>query len=145
MRINSEAPALTRQSVEVAASPEAIWAVLTDISRWPEWNSDVTSTSIDGPIGAGTTFRWKAGPGTITSTLQLVEPMKGLAWTGRTMGIRAVHTYELAASGDTTTVTSEESWDGLMVRLMRRQMQKTLDAAIASTLAQLKDAAERQT
>ena len=142
MEIDPEAPAVAQGSLEVVAAPEEVWSVLTDIAQWPAWNPDVKSVSIDGPIASGTTFRWKAGPGTITSTFQTVEPPHLLAWTGRTLGIRAIHVYRLERQGDVTLVTSEESWAGLPVRLARGSMQKTLQTAIESGLRHLKTRVE---
>jgi hypothetical protein len=45
--------------------------------------------SIQGDLAEGSVFRWKAGAGTITSTIQRVEPPRLIAWTGGTLGIRA--------------------------------------------------------
>jgi hypothetical protein len=142
MRIDTEAPAVARASIEVAATPADIWAVLTDIAQWPTWNPDVRAASIDGAVAPGTSFRWKAGPGTITSTFQTVEPPHLLAWTGRTLGICAVHVYRLEGQGDSILVRSEESWSGLPVRLARRSMQKTLQTSIESALRHLKTRVE---
>ena len=41
-------------SVEIDASPEVVWALLTDATRIPEWNSAVTA--IDGQIAEGETL-----------------------------------------------------------------------------------------
>jgi uncharacterized protein YndB with AHSA1/START domain len=142
MHIDPQAPAIAESSLEMAATPEAVWSVLTDIAQWPAWNPDVKSVSIDRPMAAGTTFRWKAGPGTITSTFQTVEPPHLLAWTGRTLGIRAVHVYRLQRQGEMTLVISEESWAGPPVRLARGFMQKTLQTAIESGLRHLKTRVE---
>jgi len=51
----------------------------------------------------------------------------------------------LEPHGDKTVVESEESWDGLPVRLLRRSMMKKLQKAIDSGLSHLKTEAERQT
>jgi hypothetical protein len=142
VRIDPKAPAVARDSLNVAATPEEVWSVLTDIAQWPAWNPDVKSAWIDGPVAPGTTFRWKAGPGTITSTFKTVEPPHLLAWTGRTLGIRAIHVYRLGRHGDATMVRSEESWSGLPVRLARGSMQKTLQSAIESGLRHLKTRVE---
>jgi hypothetical protein len=89
-------------------------------------------------------FRWKAGPGTITSTLESVEPPKVIAWTGKTVGIKAIHVYQLEPRGETTIVKSDESWDGLIVRLFRGPMTKTLQKSTESGLRYLKTEAERR-
>ena len=54
----------------------------------------------------GSTFRWKAGPGTITSTLQRVERPRVIAWAGRTFGIKANHVYTLEPRDGKTLVAA---------------------------------------
>lgn len=142
MEIKVDAPAIARGEIEIAASPEIVWGVLTDIAEWPRWNSDVKSASLEGPLAPGTRFRWKAGPGTITSTLQQVEPPHLIGWTGTTMGIDAIHVHRLEPRGDTTLVRSEESWEGLLVRLLRGPLTRSLQKAIDSGLGHLKAEAE---
>jgi uncharacterized protein YndB with AHSA1/START domain len=142
--IDSSAPAIASSEIEVQASPAVVWRVLADIAAWPSWNPDVKSVEIDGPLDPGTTFRWKAGPGTITSTLREVDPPRRIVWTGKTLGIRAIHVYELEPRDDVTLVRSAESWDGLVVRLLRRWMSKTLAESTAAGLEHLKREGERQ-
>jgi hypothetical protein len=144
MEINASAPAVARGEIEIAAPPEIVWSALTDIANWPSWNPDVKAASVDGLLAAGTQFRWKAGPGTITSTLQSVEPPHRIEWTGVTFGIKAIHVHRLEQRDGKTIVTSAESWDGLPVRLLRRSMAKSLQKAIDAGLSHLKTEAERQ-
>jgi hypothetical protein len=47
--------------------------------------------AMQGAVARGSTFRWKAGPGTITSRIERVEPPRLIAWTGKTLGIHAIH------------------------------------------------------
>jgi hypothetical protein len=145
VEIDTSAPAVARGEIEVVASPKIVWDVLTDISKWPSWNPEIKSAALEGPLAKGTQFRWKAGPGTIRSTLQSVEPPHLIAWTGTTFGIKAKHVYRLKQQGDATIVRSEESWDGLLVRLLRRSMTKTLQKAVESGLLHLKSEAEGRT
>ena len=144
MEINTAAPAVARGEIEVAASAAIVWRVLTEIANWPSWNPDVKSATLEGPLAPGTQFRWKAGPGTITSTLQGVEPAHRIEWTGTTFGIKAIHVYELEQRDGTTMVRSAESWDGLLVRLLRGSMTKSVQKALDSGLRRLKIEAERQ-
>jgi hypothetical protein len=144
MEINTAAPAVARGEIEVAASSAIVWRVLAEIANWPSWNPDVKSATLEGPLAPGTQFRWKAGPGTITSTLQGVEPPHRIEWTGTTFGINAIHVYELEQQDGTTTVRSAESWDGLLVRLLRRPMTRSMQKALDSGLRHVKIEAERQ-
>jgi hypothetical protein len=84
-------------------------------------------------------FRWKAGPSSLTSTLQVVDPPREIAWTGTTMGIRAVQASDVG-----TLARSEESWEGLLPRLLKGYSRRTLDKGIQSVLEHLKTEAERR-
>jgi uncharacterized protein YndB with AHSA1/START domain len=144
MTINERAPVAAAGEIEVAADPEVVWDVMAAIDRWPSWNPDVTRASLDGELAEGTRFRWKAGPGTITSTLRRVERPRLLAWTGKTLGVDAIQVWRLEARGANTFVRTEESWEGLMARILRGPMQKMLQDAIDAGLRHLKAEAERR-
>ncbi|HEX2694265.1 MAG TPA: SRPBCC family protein [Acidobacteriota bacterium] len=144
MEINRKAPVLSKGVIEIAADPETVWKVLATIDRWPDWNPDIKSVSLDESVAKGTRFRWKAGPWKIVSVIENVKRDRVLAWTGRMMGIKAVHVWHLEPRRAGTLVMNEESWDGLVARLLRRSLQKALDKANASGLAHLKAEAERR-
>jgi len=129
---------------EVAADPEVVWDVMTAIDSWPDWNPDVKSASLEGELAPGSKFSWKAGPGTITSKIQQVERLRTLAWTGRSLGINAVHVWRLEPRDGKTVVRTEESWEGPLVRIFRGPMQKMLQRAIDAGLRHLKAEAERR-
>ena len=141
--IDERAPVASEAKVEISAGEEAVWGVLTDFERWPSWNPEVKSMSFDGPVAEGTEFRWKAGPGTITSRIERVEPPRLIAWTGKTLGIGAIHFWWLEPREAGTLVRTAESYDGLVARLFRRSLQKVLDEALQSGLGHLKDEVER--
>jgi carbon monoxide dehydrogenase subunit G len=136
--IDPGAPVVAESELEIEAGPEAVWDVLTDVERWPTWNPDVKSASLQGAVTEGSTFRWKAGPGTIKSTIRHVERPSVIAWTGSTFGIKANHVYFLEGRGTTTLVKTSESYDGLVARVFRRQLKKTLDRALVDGLRCLK-------
>jgi hypothetical protein len=144
-RINERAPVVGSSEIEIAAAPKVVWDVLTAFDRWPTWNPDVKSMSIEGPVAEGSQFRWKAGPGTITSTIRHVDPPREIAWTGRTFGIKAIHVWRLESRSGETIVKTEESYEGLVARLLRGSLQKTLDSALANGLRHLKAETERVT
>jgi uncharacterized protein YndB with AHSA1/START domain len=99
VKVNETAPAVASAEVEVAADPEVVWEVLTSIDDWPRFNPDVRSASLEEGLSEGSRFRWKAGPGTITSTLQRIDRPRLIAWTGRTFGIKAIHVHRLEPPG----------------------------------------------
>lgn len=138
--VDESAPVVARASVSVDAPLERVWATLSNIDEWPDWNPDVASAELHGPLEPGSEFTWKAGPGRIRSTLTRVDGPTDIAWTGRTMGIRAAHVYHLEEGDSGVTIQTEESWRGLLPRLLRPWMHKTLDRALRNGL----DSAKRR-
>jgi uncharacterized protein YndB with AHSA1/START domain len=144
MDINRNAPATAEGERQIAADPQTVFAVISAIDQWPSWNPDVKSVELQGPVQEGSVFRWKSGPSTLTSTLQVVDPPHEIAWTGTTMGIKAVHVFRFQANDVGTLARSEESWEGLIASLLKGYSRKTLDKGIRSVLSHLKTEAERR-
>ena len=144
MDVNRAAPVVAADEIEIVASPQAVWDVLTDLESWPRWKSDVKSMSVEGALAKGTVVRWRAGPGTITSTIQDVRPPTLIAWTGTTFGIKARHVYRLEPRGEGTLVHTEESYEGLVARLLRGSLQNTLEKGLSDGLRSLKAETERR-
>ncbi len=142
MDIDHDAPVQATRSVAIAATPHLVWGLLADIASWASWNSDVREVSVPDGVRPGATFTWRSGPGRITSTFAAVEPERELSWTGRSLGITAVHVYRLQPESEGTTVLIEESWTGLPTLLLRRKCQAMLENALETGLARLKTAVE---
>jgi len=137
-------PVRSGGEIDVAAPPQVVWEVLTRLENWPNWNADVKSMSFAGPLAPGSEFRWKAGPGTIVSTLERVEAPNYIAWRGRTLTIDAYHEWWLEPRDGGTQVRTQESFSGLLARLLRGTLQKALDKSFKDALERLKREAERR-
>jgi hypothetical protein len=144
VEVSRKAPVVAASEIDIAASPETVWEVLTDFGRWPSWNPDVKSMSFSGEVGEGAVFRWRAGPGTISSTIRRVDRPRLIGWTGKTLGIDAVHVYRLEPRGGGTHVTTEESYEGVVARLVRGSLRRMLKTALDTGLDRLKTEAERR-
>jgi hypothetical protein len=145
LRIDRSAPVVATAEAFVGAAPGQVWEVLTGFGRWPSWNPDVTEMAADGPTVAGTTLRWRSGGLRITSVLREVDPPFRLGWTGRTLGIRAVHVWTLSPSDEGTRVASQESWRGPLPWLFRRALRGRLQQSLEAGLVFLRaEVAQRQ-
>jgi uncharacterized protein YndB with AHSA1/START domain len=142
MEIDREAEITASGSVEISASPAEVWKIISDIGDWPSWNPDVREARLEGDLSAGSRFKWRAGPGIITSVLRCVEPGQELGWTGTAKGVHAIHVWRLEGIPRGTRVTTEESWDGWPTRLMHKRMEKTLRSAVFHGLHSLKTEVE---
>jgi hypothetical protein len=143
MDINSNAPAIASAETLIHAPLDTVWSIQSNISDWGRWNPEVAYVDLRGPLIPGTEFRWKAGGVTITSILREIEPKRRLAWTGKTLGINAMHIWSFEKRGDNVLVRTEESFDGLLVRIFARSMQKMLASSLDKGLAMLKAECER--
>lgn len=145
MNANRNAPVYASNQIEISAEPRVVWGVVATIDEWPRWNPDVTEASLQGELAEGSVFRWKAGPGTIKSTLRVVHPPNEIGWTGVSFGIDAIHVWRIEERDGHSVLSTEESWEGLMAKLFRRYSQRTIDKAVSDGLVHVKSEAERRT
>ncbi len=59
-------------SIEITASPDAIWRLFSDVSGWVRWNAGIAEIAIDGPFAEGTWFTMTP-PGQEPLRCRLVE------------------------------------------------------------------------
>ena len=145
MHADDAASVFAERDIQIGAPPSVVWDVLSDIDGWPQWDHDVSEARAQGPLEPGMTFEWKAGPGTVTSTLESVDPGRELGWTGHSFGIHAMHVWHVEACDDGTThVITEESWSGVTPAVFRAASEDSLERAIDRGLKYLKHEAEKR-
>jgi uncharacterized protein YndB with AHSA1/START domain len=139
------APVMAAGEIDISAPINVVWSVLTDVAEWPSWNPEIETATIDGGVTPGSSVRWKAaGPGTIASRIEAVDAPRRIVWTGRTMGIRATHTWRLAEHHGGTLVRMSETLGGPMASILRRPLQKTMNEATRNGPDYLKAESERR-
>lgn len=141
---NRQASAWASDEVIISAPKDVVWSVQSDLAKWGDWNPDVSQMKLYGPVAPGTKFRWKAGGVTILSVLQEVNLPTRIAWSGRTLGIRAIHTWSFQSHGHGVLVHTEESFEGLLPRLFPSWMRRMLVTALRKGLSRLKVECERR-
>jgi uncharacterized protein YndB with AHSA1/START domain len=130
--------------ITIHAPAERVWRLLTEVDRWPAWNSAVESAVMQGPLREGTLFVWKSQGFQVSSTFSEIVRLKRLSWTGSAFGTKAFHLWEIETAGDTVLVKTLETFDGWVPWLFKASMQKKLDETLPAWLQALKQAAERQ-
>ena len=136
--IDRSAPIWESAEIHISAPLETVWAVLTDFANWPKWNNSVTKMHLNGPVAPGTEFHWKGGGANIVSTIQDVSPRTRILWTGRTFGIKAVHVWSFRAENDGVVVKTEESFAGVLPRILKSQMRRLLKKSLEEGLSYLR-------
>jgi uncharacterized protein YndB with AHSA1/START domain len=139
------APVHETSTIDIDAPAETVWDALTDLESWPGWMDGTKSITVHGGFAVGTAFEWKNGPGTIKSQVLAADRPGEVAWSGNTMGIRAIHVWTIESRGPSSThVQTAESWAGALPRLLRGPMGKALHRALDGGVSSLKAEAERR-
>lgn len=112
-------------SSSITASPEAVWAELTNGAGWPSWDSGVDG--VEGRIAPGETItiRSKAAPGrAFPVKVTTFEPGKRLEFSGgMPLGLfKGVRTYTLTPTVSGTDFRMREEYSGPLVGMMWRSM-----------------------
>jgi len=111
-----------RTKIEIDATPEQVWEVLTDFESYPDWNPLITSVSGDAAPGLRVSMRLEP-PGrpamTIKPTVLRSEPGREFRWLGRA-GLPRIfdgeHVFELSPTADGgTTLLHREEFRGVLV------------------------------
>ncbi len=132
-----------RMEVDVDASADVVWEVLTHFKAWPLWHRGVSFAVLRGELEPGTRLHWRADGMRIRSKLKEVEPERTLGFTLRAMGGWGYHRWTLVPlDDDRTLVRIEEVWAGFVVRLLRRTLHRTLEVSRASWLEALRERVE---
>ena len=108
-------------TIDIAASPEEVWRVLTDLPAYKDWNPFLIEAS--GAVEVGSRLRIVMRPGsrtmTFSPTVLEVVPQQRLRWLGRLL-VRGLfdgeHTLTLEALPDgACRFTQSERFTGLLV------------------------------
>ena len=118
--------------IDIDATPEAVWQVLTDLDRYSDWNPYIVSAEGLAEVGERLTNRMQPPGGkgmTFKPTVTAAERAATFEWLGR-LGLPGIfdgrHRFKLAPNDNGgTVVTQSEQFNGILVRFMR----KSLDTA----------------
>lgn len=129
-------------TVGVEAAAEHVWAVLTDVARWPEWADSVTSVSRldDGPLAVGARARVEQPklPPTEYVVTEL-EPGRSFTWVATGPGVRTTAKHSVDADGSYARVRLSVEQSGPLGVVMGRLFFKGLtDRYLAAEAAGLK-------
>lgn len=139
-----------RTQVDIDATPETVWSVLTDLERYAEWNPFIVEANGVVAVGSKLTNRLRPPGGremTIKPVVTVVEPAHTFEWLGR-LGIPGIfdgrHRFDLEPTQDGgTRLVHSEQFDGLLVRFMRTSLDTQTKAGFEAMNAALKTRAEK--
>lgn len=107
--------------VDIDAAPETVWAVLTDVERWPTWTESMTKVErlADGEFSTGSVARVKQPrlPTTVW-TVNEFEPGTYFSWVAKSPGIMTVGGHEVTAVNGSTRVRLSLRQTGALAAIM---------------------------
>ncbi len=105
-------------SIEIAATPENVWAVLADLASYPQWHP--VFRSVTGQLAAGgkltimTTVPSTGRSMTVKVKVTTVEPGSELRWASKLLGITiSERRFLLSPSGGGTLLVQAATYRGL--------------------------------
>ncbi len=123
-------------TIQIDAPPQAVWAVLTDLGRYPEWNPLFREASGQVAVGNRITLR-SVHPAngrlmTVKPKITVAEPDAELRWVASLPGIiSGEHRFALTLADGGTRLEQSETFRGLLTAFSGR----TFARAEASFLA----------
>jgi hypothetical protein len=141
-------PLHLKTTKDIPATPERVWAVLSDLDAYAEWNPFIPSAAgklaegerldirIQPPEGRATRFR---------PTIQAATPNRELRWLGH-LGVRGIfdgeHRFAIEPTATGTRLTHEERFSGVLVPLFAKGLRRRylpafeeMNAALAARVA----------
>ena len=135
--------------VDIQAEPDRVWAVLTDLAAYPEWNPFIVRA--EGVVGPGRRLTLTMQPVggravTLRPRLVAVAMERELRWRG-VLGIPglmdAEHSFVVHPHAGGTRLIQEETFRGVLVPLLAGSLDRKTQPAFVAMNEALKQRAEQ--
>ena len=118
--------------IEIAASAERVWRILTDFASYPQWNPFIRRISGEPTAGERLEVRLEPPGGmgiTLRPTVLNAEPNRELRWLGRLL-VKGLfddeHSLAIQQLGENhVRFVQSEAFNGLLVPLFARSLDKS--------------------
>lgn len=133
------------ESVEIAAPPERVWAVMSDVERWPRWTASVTEVKLlpVGPLEVG--LRAQITQPKLAPAVWLlteVDHGRSFTWVTGIPGLRSTASHSVVPSGTGSRATLELWTTGIFAWLGSRWLEPLSRRYVAMEAAGLKQECE---
>jgi uncharacterized protein YndB with AHSA1/START domain len=133
-------------TIDIAASPERVWSVMSEVLLMPSWSDSMTSVELDppGPLAVGSRARIvqpKLSPATWTVT-ELI-PVRSYTWVTKAMGADVTASHTITPTSDGASVTLAVQYDGAMSTAVAGLTRKITTKYLRMEAEGLKKASER--
>ena len=94
--------------MEIDATVEKVWGVLTNPKHWPEWFPGVDSVANETEVSQGATYTWTVEGRTGKILIKALEPMKRLEIMTQVGDDQDAHVFQLRPSGGFLGLNADE-------------------------------------
>jgi hypothetical protein len=117
-------------SIDIDAAPEAVWAVLSDLTAYPSWNPFIREAK--GELAAGERLDLKMQPEggramRFRPTVLNAEPGRELRWLGRLVApgvFDGEHRFSIEPTAGGSRLVQEERFTGVLVPLLAKGLRR---------------------
>lgn len=126
-------------TTQIDAPPMAVWAVLTDLGRYPEWNPLFREASGEVAVGSRITLRAVQPTNgrlmTVKAKIVAADPGAELRWISNLPAIMSgEHSFVLTPLDDGTRLTQAEIYGGLLAAMVSVPRTETIFQAMNDAL-----------
>lgn len=140
-----------RREIDIDATPDRVWSVLSDLAAYPQWNPFIVSAEGQATTGSRLTLRMQpvgARGVTLKPTVTQARPGRRLGWLGR-VGVRGIfdaeHLFVIdPREGGGTRLSQSERFSGVLVPFLAKSLDRHTLPAFAAMNTALKLRAEQQ-
>ena len=138
-----------RTEIEIQASPERVWQILTDLARWVEWNPFIAPAVGKAEVGARVDISVPSGANRriLHCTVVKAEPNRGLCWNyhvGLPALFRGEHSFTIEPLGaNRVRFVDREVFAGLLVPLQAKDIDTNARRGLEAMDQALKARAEQ--
>jgi hypothetical protein len=139
-----------RTEIDIDATPDRVWRVLTDFGAYPEWNPFMTRASGTAQRGERLTIRMQPAGGravTFRPTVLEATPGRRLRWVGRVLLPRVFdgeHDFIIEPIGEgRVRLVQQEEFRGLLTPFLARSLDRRTLPAFEQMNRSLKTRAEQ--
>ena len=135
--------AVVEDRIEIAASPEILWACFADVGKWSNWFPALVeaewitenSWALGAQLRCSVRFGFPLGKVTGVGAIVEISPLPYVAWEGKVAGMEAIHGFRFDATAGGTEVLCRHEFYGppaLLARLLflTRRVRKIYRAAL---------------
>jgi hypothetical protein len=116
--------------IQIGAPPEQVWAVLTDLARYPQWNPLIREAS--GQLAVGNRLTLKSvHPSngrlmTVRPKVLVADPGRELRWVASLPGLMTgEHSFTLSSADGGTHLVQAETYRGLLAHMSDKVVSRT--------------------